>query len=219
MSTTGVPDGQPQRAGVAITDLFTGLYSVSGILAALHQRHRTGKGQHIDMALMDCAVSAMANQALNYLSTGTPPGRTGNYHPNLTPYQVFDCSDGHIIIATGNDAQYQRLCRLLGLDDMATAPEFATNADRIANRDAMTARLTGATQTRTKATLLAECEAAGVPAGPINDMAEVFADPHVIARGLQIAPDGVPGVRAPFRFSDADLVLERPAPKLGEAGS
>ncbi|ASP18888.1 acetyl-CoA:oxalate CoA-transferase [Antarctobacter heliothermus] len=219
MSITGDPDGQPQRAGVAITDLFTGLYSVSGILAALHQRHRTGKGQHIDMALMDCAVSAMANQALNYLSTGTPPGRTGNYHPNLTPYQVFDCSDGHIIIATGNDAQYQRLCRLLGLDDMATAPEFATNADRIANRDAMTTRLTGATQTRTKATLLAECEAAGVPAGPINDMAEVFADPHVIARGLQIAPDGVPGVRAPFRFSDADLVLERPAPKLGEAGS
>ncbi|SNS88151.1 CaiB/BaiF CoA transferase family protein [Antarctobacter heliothermus] len=218
MSITGDPDGQPQRAGVAITDLFTGLYSVSGILAALHQRHRTGKGQHIDMALMDCAVSAMANQALNYLSTGTPPGRTGNYHPNLTPYQVFDCSDGHIIIATGNDAQYQRLCRLLGLDDMATAPEFASNADRVANREAMIARLTEATQTRTKVKLLADCEAAGVPAGPINDMAAVFADPQVIARGLQIAPDGVPGVRAPFRFSDADLVLARPAPKLGEAG-
>lgn len=216
MSITGDPDGQPQRAGVAITDLFTGLYSVSGILAALHQRHRTGKGQHIDMALMDCAVSAMANQALNYLSTGTPPGRTGNYHPNLTPYQVFDCSDGHIIIATGNDAQYQRLCRLLGLDDMAEAPEFASNADRVANREDMIARLTAATSQRSKADLLAACEAEGVPAGPINDMAGVFADPQVVARGLQIAPDGVAGVRSPFRFSDADLVLDRAAPKLGD---
>jgi crotonobetainyl-CoA:carnitine CoA-transferase CaiB-like acyl-CoA transferase len=159
----------------------------------------------------------MANQALNYLSTGTPPGRTGNYHPNLTPYQVFDCSDGHLIIATGNDAQYQRLCRLLGLDDMATAPEYATNADRIANRDAMTARLSAATGARSKADLLSACEAAGVPAGPINDMADVFADPQVQARGLRIAPDGVPGVRSPFRFSDADLVLDHAAPKLGDA--
>lgn len=219
MSITGDPDGQPQRAGVAITDLFTGLYSVSGILAALHQRERTGKGQHVDMALLDCAVSAMANQALNFLSTGTPPGRTGNYHPNLTPYQVFDCSDGHIIIATGNDAQYQRLCRLLGLDEMAEAPEYASNADRVANREAMIARLMTATRQRTRDDLLAACEAQGVPAGPINDMAEVFADPQVVARGLKIAPEGVPGVRAPFRFSDADLVLDHPAPKLGDAGS
>ncbi|WP_420326471.1 CaiB/BaiF CoA transferase family protein [Mameliella sp.] len=219
MSITGDPDGQPQRAGVAITDLFTGLYSVSGILAALHQRERTGKGQHVDMALLDCAVSAMANQALNYLSTGTPPGRTGNYHPNLTPYQVFDCSDGHIIIATGNDAQFQRLCRLLGLDEMAEAPEYASNADRVANREAMIARLMTATRQRTRDDLLAACEAQGVPAGPINDMAEVFADPQVVARGLKIAPEGVPGVRAPFRFSDADLVLDHPAPKLGDADS
>jgi len=216
MSITGAPDGQPQRAGVAITDLFTGLYSVAGILAALHQRDRTGTGQHLDMALLDCAVSAMANQALNYLSTGTPPGRTGNYHPNLTPYQVFDCADGHIIIATGNDAQYQRLCRLLGLADMADAPHFSTNADRVANREEMIDRLTKATSARLKSDLLAACEAEGVPAGPINDMAEVFADPQVIARGLQIAPQGVPGVRSPFRFSDADLVLDRAAPKLGE---
>ncbi len=219
MSITGAPEGQPQRVGVAIADLFTGLYSVSGILAALHQRERTGKGQHVDMALLDCAVSAMANQALNYLSTGTPPGRTGNYHPNLTPYQVFDCSDGHIIIATGNDAQYQRLCRLLGLEDMAEAPEFASNADRVANREVMIDRLMAATRQRTRDDLLAACEAQGVPAGPINDMAEVFADPQIVARGLQIAPEGVPGVRAPFRFSDADLVLERPAPKLGDAGT
>ncbi len=214
MSITGEPDGQPQRAGVAITDIFTGVYSVSAILAALHQRHATGRGQHIDMALLDCAVAVTANQALNYLSTGTPPGRTGNYHPNLTPYQVFDCADGYIIIATGNDAQYQRLCRLLGLDDMATDPKFLKNADRVANRPDMIARLMAETRRLTKADLLAGCEDAGIPAGPINDLAEVFADRQVIARGMQIAPDGAPGVRSPFRFSDADLVLTRPAPPL-----
>ncbi|MBN7786426.1 CoA transferase [Ponticoccus gilvus] len=216
MSVTGAPDGQPQRAGVAITDLFTGLYSVSGILAALHQRGRTGRGQHIDMSLMDCAVTAMANQSLNYLATGTPPGRTGNYHPNLTPYQVFDCADGHIIIATGNDAQYRRLCGILGLEALATDPAYLTNADRIANRDALTARLTEATRSMTRDALLAACEAQGVPAGPINDMAQVFADPQVVTRGLQIAPEGIAGVRAPFRFSDADLVLDRAAPKLSK---
>ncbi|MGR3270899.1 CoA transferase [Thalassococcus profundi] len=216
MSITGDPDGQPQRAGVAVTDLFTGVYSVAAILAAVHQRHATGRGQHIDMALLDCAVSVTANQAMNYLATGTPPGRTGNYHPNLTPYQVFDCADGFIIIATGNDAQYRRLCRLLGLEEMAEHPDFLTNADRIANRSEMTARLTAATLTRTKADLLAACEAEGVPAGPINDMAEVMADPQVQARGMRIAPGDVPGLRAPFRFSDAELVLDRPSPKLGE---
>ncbi len=217
MSITGEPDGQPQRAGVAITDIFTGVYSVSAILAALHQRHATGRGQHIDMALLDCAVAVTANQALNYLCTGTPPGRTGNYHPNLTPYQVFDCADGHIIIATGNDAQYQRLCRLLGLDWMATDPKFLKNADRVANRLDMIDRLMAQTRTRTKTDLLAGCEDAGIPAGPINDLAEVFADRQVIARGMQIAPEGVPGVRAPYRFSDADLVVTRAAPGLGNA--
>ncbi|WP_136440073.1 CaiB/BaiF CoA transferase family protein [Pacificoceanicola onchidii] len=216
MSITGDPDGQPQRAGVAVTDLFTGLYSVAGILAAVHQRSVTGRGQHVDMALLDCAVSATANQAMNYLSTGNPPGRTGNYHPNLTPYQVFDCSDGFIIIATGNDAQYQRLCALLGLDDMATAPAYRTNADRVQNRAEMIDRLLTATRKWTKADLLAGCEAKGIPAGPINDMGEVFADPQVQARGMQITPDGVPGVRSPFRFSDAELVLDKSAPKLGE---
>ncbi len=215
MSITGEPDGQPQRAGVAITDLFTGLYSVAGILAALHQRGQTGRGQHLDMALLDCAVAATANQALNYLSTGTPPGRTGNYHPNLTPYQVFDCADGHIIIATGNDPQYQRLCVLLGLDDMAEDPDYRTNADRVANREVMIDRLMAATRTWQKSDLLTACEEKGIPAGPINDMAEVFDDPQVKARGMQIAPQGVPGVRAPFVFSDADLVLDRAAPKLG----
>ena len=214
MSITGDPDGQPQRVGVAVTDLFTGLYSVNGILATLYQRERTGKGQHIDMALLDCAVSITANQAMNYLTTGTPPGRTGNYHPNLTPYQVFDCADGFIIIATGNDAQYRRLCGLLGLEDMAQAPEFLTNADRIANREEMIARLMDRTRQRSKADLLAACEAEGVPAGPINDLAEVFEDPQVQARGMRIDPEGVPGVRSPFTFSNAELKLDRASPKL-----
>ncbi|MBL4811274.1 MAG: CoA transferase, partial [Rhodobacteraceae bacterium] len=216
MSITGEVDGQPQKSGVAITDLFTGVYAVSGILAALHQRQSTGQGQHIDMSLLDVAVAVTANQALNYLTTGTAPGRMGNAHQNLTPYQVFDCADGHIIIATGNDGQYQRLCVLLGLEDMAQAPEFAHNRDRLANRRVMIARLNGATAQRTKADLLAACEQAGVPAGPINTMDEVMADPQVVARGMQIELDGVPGIRAPFRFSGAELALHRPAPKLGE---
>ncbi|MEY8841684.1 CaiB/BaiF CoA transferase family protein [Cribrihabitans sp. XS_ASV171] len=218
MSITGEPDGQPQKAGVAITDVFTGIYSVTAILAALHQRQDTGRGQHIDMSLLDVAVAVTANQAMNYLTTGTPPGRMGNAHVNLAPYQVFDCADGHIIIATGNDRQYQRLCRILGLDDMAEAPEFARNKDRLANRRVMIARLNGATAQRDKADLLAACEAEGVPAGPINRMDEVMADPQVVARGMQIELDGVPGVRSPFTFSDAELSLHRPAPKLGEDG-
>ncbi|MEQ8367150.1 MAG: CaiB/BaiF CoA-transferase family protein [Roseicyclus sp.] len=216
MSVTGAPEGQPQKVGVAVTDILTGLYSVNAILAALHLRDQTGRGQHIDMSLLDVATAFMANQAMNYLTTGKAPERIGNAHQNLTPYQVFDCSDGWIIIATGNDPQYQRLCRLLGLDDMATAPAFLTNADRIANRDEMTRRLTEATLQRSKAELLAACEADGVPAGPINDLAEVFDDPQVKARGMQLDLDGVPGVRPPFRFSDADIALDRPAPTLGE---
>ncbi len=140
----------------------------------------------------------------------------GNAHMNLTPYQVFDCADGHIIIATGNDPQYHRLCDLLGLGEMAKHPDFLTNAKRIENRVDMTARLTGATSNRSKADLLAACEAQGVPAGPINAMDEVMADPQVVARGMQIELDGIPGVRSPFRFSDSGLALHRPAPKLGE---
>lgn len=216
MSITGAPEGQPQKYGIAITDILTGVYATTAILAAVHQRQMTGRGQHIDMALMDVAVAITSNQAMNYLTTGTPPLRMGNAHLNLAPYQVFDCLDGHIIIATGNDGQYQRLCGLLGLEEMAHAPEFLKNADRLANRHAMDAQLTAVTRTRTCADLLAACEAQGVPAGPINDMAEVMADPQVQARGMQVELGGVPGVRSPFRFSDADLALERPAPKLGE---
>jgi len=218
MSITGEPDGQPQKAGVAVTDIFTGVYAATAILAAVHQRERTGKGQQIDMALLDVATAITANQAMNYLSTGAAPTRMGNEHPNLAPYQVFDCSDGFIIIATGNDAQYRRLCALLDLPEMAGAPEFLTNADRIANRAAMTARLAEATRRFAKADLLAACEAQGVPAGPINDMAEVFADPQVGARDMRVDLDGVPGVRSPFVFSGAELAMEHPSPKLDEHG-
>ncbi len=216
MSVTGAQGGQPQKVGVAVTDIFTGVYSATAILAALVQRGSTGQGQHIDMSLMDVATSIMANQAMNYLTSGTPPGLMGNAHPNLAPYAVFDCADGWIILATGNDGQYRKLCTLLGLPEMAEAPAYLTNADRIANRDPLTAALTAATLRWQKADLLAACEAQGVPAGPINDLAEVFADPQTQARAMQIAPGGIPGVRAPMRFSGAELALDRPAPKLGE---
>jgi crotonobetainyl-CoA:carnitine CoA-transferase CaiB-like acyl-CoA transferase len=216
MSVTGPADGQPQKVGVAVTDVFTGVYAATAILAALVQRGRTGVGQQIDMALLDVATSVMANQAMNYLASGKAPGLMGNAHPNLAPYAVFDCKDGWLILATGNDGQYQRLCGVLGLGDMATDPAYLTNADRVANRAAMAERLTEATKAWAKADLLAACEAAGVPAGPINDMAEVFADPQVVARGLQIAPEGLPGVRSPMRFSGAELALDRPAPRLGQ---
>jgi len=216
MSVTGEPDGQPQKVGVAVTDVFTGVYAATAILAAVHQRARTGEGQHVDMSLLDVATSIMANQAMNYLASGNPPMRMGNAHPNIVPYSVFDCADGWIIIATGNDGQYRRFCGILGLPALAEAPEYLTNADRIANRAALTATITERTRTFSKADLLAACEAEGVPAGPINDMGEVFADPQIVARGMRIQPGGVPGVRSPFTFSGAELALDRPSPKLGE---
>lgn len=215
MSVTGEPDGQPQKVGVALTDILTGVYASTAILAALHQRSLTGKGQHIDMSLLDVATACMANQNMNYLATGTAPQRLGNAHPNLAPYQVMDCADGWIIVAVGNDGQFQRFCKLLDLADMATDTDFATNAARVTHRDALTARLTQATRQMTKLQLLAACEANGVPAGPINDMADVFADPQIIARKMQVTLDGVPSVRSPMQFSGADLVLDRASPKLG----
>jgi len=217
MSVTGEPSAQPQKVGVAVVDILTGIYSVVGILAALHQRRSTGRGQHVDMALFDVATAVMANQAMNYLATGAAPQRLGNAHPNLVPYAVFDCADGWIIIATGNDAQYRRLCTVLGLPALADAPAYATNADRIANREALTGALSSVTVTWRRDALLAALEAEGVPAGPINDMADVFADPQIVARGLRIGPEGVPGVRLPIRFSEAELSLDRASPRLGEA--
>ena len=215
MSITGEAEGQPQKVGVAVVDIFTGVYASTAILAALHQRASTGQGQQIDMSLLDVATSIMANQAMNYLATGVAPAKMGNAHPNLVPYAVFDCADGWIIIATGNDGQYQRLCNLLGQPQLAGAP-YLTNADRVANREALTKELTAATRLRRKADLLTACAAAGVPAGPINDLADVFADPQVVHRGLRLDLGGVPGLRSPFTFSDADLTLDRPAPTLGE---
>jgi crotonobetainyl-CoA:carnitine CoA-transferase CaiB-like acyl-CoA transferase len=186
------------------------------IAVAAIQRTTTGMGQHIDMALLDVATSVMANQAMNFLATGTAPAKLGNAHPNLAPYAVFDCADGWIILATGNDAQYRRLCDILHLPELATDPAYLTNADRVANRAVLTDHLSAATRKMTKAALLAACEADGVPAGPINDLAEVFSDPQVVARKMRLDVDGVPGVRSPFRFSDATLDLSRSAPMLGQ---
>ena len=216
MSITGEPTGQPQKVGVAITDIFTGVYAATAILAALHQRHTTGVGQQIDMALFDVATSITANQAMNYLATGTAPNRMGNAHPNIVPYQVFDCADGFIIIAVGNDGQFSKFCNLLGQPQLASNPDYQTNADRLQNRTTLTEILDGLTKGWTKSDLLAACEERGVPAGPINDLGEVFDDPQIIHRQMRISPDGVPGVRSPVRFSDADLSLENASPKLGE---
>jgi len=218
MSITGEPDGQPQKVGVAVTDIFTGIYAVTAILAALHQRQTTGRGQQIDMALFDVATAITANQAMNYLTTGHAPRRMGNAHPNLAPYQVFDCADGHVIVAVGNDAQFARFCGLLGLDDLPGDPRFATNADRVGNRAAMTALLTQATSRFAKAAVLAACEAEGVPAGPINELDEVFADPQIAHRGLVVERDGVQGLRTPIVFSEGTLALDHAAPRLDEHG-
>lgn len=216
MSVTGEPESQPQKVGVAVIDVFTGVYAVAGILAAVHQRSVTGQGQWVDMALFDVATSIMANQAMNYLASGVSPRRLGNAHPNLVPYAVFECADGHCILATGNDSQYRKLCGILGLEDLAEAPEYLTNAKRIENRTRLTELITAKTRTWAKAALLDACEAQGVPAGPINEMAEVFADPQIVARGMQVDLDGVPGVRTPIRFSGADLAVGAPSPRLGE---
>jgi len=217
MSVTGEPDRQRLEVGVAVLDLFTGIYATTAILAAVEMRHRTGQGQHIDMSLLDVGTAIMANQAMNFLASGTAPQRLGNAHPNIVPYAVFDCADGFVIIASGNDGQYAKLCGVLGMPGLATAPDYRTNADRIANREALTAALDAATKGWKRDDLLAALEEAGVPAGPINDMADVFADPQVIARAMRIDPEGVPGVRTPITFSDAELALDRASPKLPTA--
>ena len=218
MSITGEPDGAPQRVGVALTDILTGLYGVIGVLSALRMRDQTGAGQHIDMSLLDTATAFLANQGMNYLVTGNAPRRTGNFHPNLVPYQVFPTADGHIIIATGNDGQYARLCQLLGLSELIDDARFRCNEDRVANRAALIALLEAATATWSRADLMAALEAATIPAGPINSIEDVFADPQILARGMRIDPEGVPGIPSPWKFSDAKLSLERTAPKLDQHG-
>lgn len=221
MDLTGSPDGEPQKIGVAFADIITGLYGTIAIQAALAQREATGKGQHIDMALLDSMVGVLANQAMNFLVSGAPPTRMGNAHPNIAPYAVFPCADGHFILAVGNDGQFRKFATAIGRDDLASDPRFATNALRLANRGALTEAITQATLGRTRAGMLELCEAQGVPAGPINRVDDVFADPQVIARGLALtltddSGQKLPGVRTPIRFSDASLAIERPAPMLGE---
>jgi crotonobetainyl-CoA:carnitine CoA-transferase CaiB-like acyl-CoA transferase len=219
MSITGQPDGEPQRAGVAVTDLFSGLYAVIGILAALRERDRTGRGQHLDIALLDCATAMLANQAMNYLATGTSPGRTGNAHPNIVPYQVFPVADGEVIVATGNDGQFRRFCEAVGRPALAADQAYATNRDRVTRRDELVPLLAGATRAWRRDDLLAALRDAGVPAGPINSVAQALEDEQVRARGMRIFPEGVAGVRSPFRFSDSTLETSRTAPRLDEHGA
>ena len=216
MDLTGEPDGAPQKMGVAFTDIFTGLYSVIAIQAALAQRERTGAGQHIDMALLDTLVGVLANQGMNYLATGESPRRLGNAHPNIAPYQTFRVADGHFILAVGNDGQFARTCAVLGLDELATDARFATNAARVSNRPALAAAIEAKTLAWTRDALLRALEEKGVPAGPINTVADAFADPQVEARGLRIAPEGIPGLRTPIVMSASALALAARAPRLDE---
>jgi crotonobetainyl-CoA:carnitine CoA-transferase CaiB-like acyl-CoA transferase len=223
MDITGAPDGEPQKVGVAISDIFTGLYSVVGILAALRRRDATGEGAHVDMALFDATVAILANQALNALVSGKPPRRLGNAHPNIVPYQVFPVSDGHVVVAVGNDGQYAKLCRILGEPALAENPDYRTNALRVKHRDALCARISGLTRAFTRSDLLAALERDGVPAGPINTIADVFADPQTIARGMKVdlpsdaaAGGSIPSVRSPLILDGQPQVAARPSPRLGE---
>jgi crotonobetainyl-CoA:carnitine CoA-transferase CaiB-like acyl-CoA transferase len=211
------------RLGVAFADVFTGVYSVVGVLAALAERERTGRGAHIDLALFDTMTSVLANQALSYLVSGIAPNRMGNAHPTVVPYQVFPTSDGHMIIAVGNDRQYEKFCGILGVPDLARNPLYLTNGDRVVNRGTLIPQLSALTAKRTRADLLAQCEAAGVPAGPINTIDEVFQDPQIVARGMQInaksalAKSGtIPGVRTPIVINGQPASSDLAPPDVGE---
>ena len=215
MSVTGEPDGVPVKMGISISDLSTGVYAANGIQAALLQRVRTGKGQQVDISLLDCSVSLLANQATYYFTTGENPPRMGNAHAQVAPYGVFPVKDGHVILAPANDRLFHRLVEMLDRPDLATDPRFIDNADRVIHAAALDAEIAAATSSWTKANLLDACHAHGVPGGPINRLDEVFADPQVIARGLRVDLGGMPGVRSPFTFSDAELALDCPSPMLG----
>ncbi len=217
MSLTGEPDGPPQKAGVAYADLFTGVYSAVAILAALRRRDLTGEGAHIDMALLDTQVAVLGNQALNYLASGEVPGRMGNGHANLAPYQAFETADGALVIAVGNDGQFARLCGILGLA-LHLDPRFATNPGRVVHRAELVSAVQAAVGTWRKAALYEALEAAGIPAGPINLLNEVFADPQVVARGMRIAPDGLPGLAGPIVIDGERMVAEGSAPRRAGQG-
>jgi crotonobetainyl-CoA:carnitine CoA-transferase CaiB-like acyl-CoA transferase len=224
MSITGRQDGEPgagpQKAGVAVTDILTGLYAAIGILAALAHRERTGVGQHIDLGLLDVQVACLANQAMNYLVSGSAPRRSGNSHPNLVPYQDFPTSDGYMVIAVGTDAQFARLCAVTGLAGIAEDPDFSTNQQRVANRRELIGKLSAATVTQSTAHWVAALESVGVPAGPINSLDAVFDDPQVRARGMRIdLPHPVAGsvslVANPLRLSETPVTYRSAPPPLG----
>ena len=225
MSITGEPDetpgGGPVKVGVAISDLFTGMYTVAAVLAALAHRERGGGGQHIDMALLDCQVAMLANQGMNYLTSGKSPGRLGNAHPNIVPYQAFPTADGHIIIAVGNDAQFARLCEAIDRPDLAAEPAYADNSGRVKNREALVSAIAETLAGLNSGPLQAALDAAGIPWGPINTIEQLFADPQVLARGLRTDLDHplagkVPMVRNPIRYSETEIEHDTPPPLLGE---
>jgi crotonobetainyl-CoA:carnitine CoA-transferase CaiB-like acyl-CoA transferase len=225
MSFTGerddAPGGGPQKVGVAIADLMTGLYSTVAVLSALHERQASGKGQYIDMALLDTQVAWLANQNANYLIGGEPPRRMGNAHPNVVPYQTFPTSDGDLILAVGNDGQFAKLCAAAGIPEAATDPRFASNAARVANREACAAAIAPAMKKRTTAEWVALLEPLGVPCGPINRLDQVFDHPQVRHRGLRIdvphpLSGSVPLVANPIKFSRTPLAYDTPPPMLGQ---
>ncbi len=224
MSLTGLPDGEegggPVKVGVALTDVLTGLHAVAGILAAVAWRERSGEGQHIDLALLDVQVSCLANQAQNYLVTGHSPTRLGNAHPSIVPYQSFPTADGQMILAVGNDSQFASFCKTADRPEWAQDIRFSTNAARVAHRSELVPLLRQVTSQRSTAEWISALEAANVPCGPINTLEQVFADPHVRARGLQVnvphpTVGSTPSVASPLRLSKTPVVYRRAAPGLG----
>ncbi len=217
MSLTGEPDGAPQKSGVAYADLFTGLYSAVAILAALRERDRTKRGAHIDMALLDTQVAVLGNQALNWMVSGEVPPRMGNGHINLVPYQAFKCADGEMIVAVGNDRQFERLCSILGVAELAADDRFRTNPARVVHRDLLVPVLEQRIAERGSVELAAALEEAGIPAGPINRVDAVFADPQVVHRGMRLDLDGVPGLASPIVIDGKRQVSDLPSPMLDSA--
>ena len=216
MSITGEADSQPQKVGVAVTDIFTGLYAVIAVQAALRSRDTTGLGQHIDLSLLDVATATTANQAMNYLATGTPPNRRGNNHPNIVPYCAVSTSDGYIILAVGNDEQFKNFNKIFDVE-WYRENKFKTNPARLENRDELLNLIEGKTINFSSADLLIECENFGVPAGPINTLEDVFNDPQILHRGMKIDLDGVPSVKNPIIFSDMEMSYDSPSPNLGDS--
>jgi crotonobetainyl-CoA:carnitine CoA-transferase CaiB-like acyl-CoA transferase len=212
MALTGEPEGEPMKMGVSISDLSCGLWAANAVQAALLMRHRTGKGQWIDMSLLDCSVGLLANQAMSYLATGENPPRMGNAHAQVSAYGVFPTQDGPVVLAPANDALFRKLLALIDRNDLLEDPRFGTNADRVEHRTECDALIREATARWSRDDLLAACAVSGIPAGPINSIDEVLSDPQVISRGMRIAPEGMPGVRSPFAFSDAELTLDKPSP-------